>query len=281
MNIFDWVSADASYISFLLVDLAAIFCLVAAMRWISRLIVRPTGKRSDATNVETAAAVVALMIAITGVTAGAFSISLMSEWLIVTGYGVLAMILLRLGAWLQDKLVLPALNLNLAAQGGNTAAAIMTGAHLIGTAIVIRSAMQWTSQDADLGFAALVFGFVIAQGLLALETRLRLIWTSGKLLTAIAEKKDPSVVKAAVQHIGAALAISGSAHFASALEYQFELALVAWLFSSIIFLLVYLALAELCVRFILPKGEAIEGGRPILEGAVYLGWGFILPALAS
>jgi len=281
MSIFDSVTADASYLSFLLVDLAAIFCLVAAMRWISRLIVRPMGERSDATNIETAAAVIALMIAITAVTAGSFSLNLMSEWLIVTGYGVLAMVLLRLGAWFQDKLVLPALNLNRAAQAGNTAAALVTGAHLIGTAIVIRSAMQWTSQDANLGMMALVFGFVIAQCLLALETRLRLLWTGGTLLAAIEARREPPVVRAACQHIGAALAISGSAHFAAVLEFQLQLALVAWLFSSIIFLLVYLALAELCVRIILPKGEAYEGGRPILEGAVYLGWGFILPALAS
>lgn len=277
----EWIAADPSYLVFLLVDLLAIFVLVATMRWLSRFLVKPVTKHSEASNIETAAAVMALMITLTGVASGAFSISLMDEWILVSGYGLLAMILLRLGAWVQDKIVLPALDLSYATQQGNIAAAFLTGAHLVGTAIVIRSAMQWTSQDANLGLIALLFGFVIAQCLLALETRLRLLWTGGRILKAIDNNNRAPVIKAAAQHIGAAMAISGSAHFASAIEYQLELAVVAWLLSSVAFLIAYLALSELCVRIILPKGEAYEGGRPALEGAIFLGWGFILPALTS
>ncbi len=273
--------ADPSYTSFLIVDLVAIFTLVATMRWLSRFLVKPNAQHSEASNIETAAAVIALMVALTGVTAGTFSLTLLGEWLFVTGYGLLAIVLLRLGVWWQDKVILPTLNLNSAAQQGNTAAAFITGAHLIGTAIVIRSSMEWASQDANLGIMALLFGFIISQCLLALETKLRLIWSVGGLLKAINNKTKPTVIKAAAQHIGAALAISGSARFASSIEYQLELAVLAWLFSSVIFLIAYLALAELCVRFILPKGKEFEGGRPALEGAIYLGWGVILPALAS
>ena len=261
----EWIAADPSYLGFLLVDLLAIFVLVATMRWLSRFLVKPVTKHSEASNIETAAAVMALMITLTGVASGAFSISLMDEWILVSGYGLLAMILLRLGAWVQDKIVLPALDLSYATQQGNIAAAFLTGAHLVGTAIVIRSAMQWTSQDANLGLIALLFGFVIAQCLLALETRLRLLWTGGRILKAIDNNNRAPVIKAAAQHIGAAMAISGSAHFASAIEYQLELAVVAWLLSSVAFLIAYLALSELCVRIILPKGEAYEGGRPALE----------------
>jgi len=275
-----WLSADPSYVGFLVVDLVAIFCLVAGMRWISRFLVKPVTRRSEASNIETAAAVIALMLALTGVTSGSFSLTLSEEWWLVISYGLLAIVLLRLGVWLQDKMILPALDLNHSTIQGNMAAAFITGAHLIGTAIVIRSAMQWTSQDADLGLVALLLGFIISQFLLALETRLRITWMTG-LLSAIDSKSTPLALKAGAQHIGAALAISGGAHFASAIEYQLELAVLAWLFSSLVFLLAYLALAELCVRFILPKGEVYEGGRPALEGAIYLGWGFILPALAS
>lgn len=277
----DWFLTDPSYIVFLLIDLIAIFSLVAAMRWLSRFLVKPVTQHSDASNIETAAAVMGLMIALTGVTTGRFSLGIFQEWALITGYGILALILLRLGALIQDKLVLPAMDLNHAAQQGNLAAALVTAAHLIGTAIVIRAAMQWTNQDANLGLIALFFGFIISQLLLALETRLRIAWTSGDIIKAINKKTNPVAIKAAAQHIGAALAISGSAHFASSIEYQLELAALAWLFSSVVFLLLYLALAELCVRFILPKGEVYEGGRPILEGAIYLGWGFLLPALAG
>ncbi len=276
----EWLSADPSYLGFLITDLVAIFCLVAAMRWLSRFLVKPVTQHSEASNIETAAAVIALMLALTGVASGSFSLTLMDEWWLVISYGLLAMVLLRLGVWLQDKIVLPTLDLNHATQQGNVATAYITGAHLIGTAIVIRSAMQWTSQDADLGLVALLLGFIISQFLLALETRLRMSWASN-LVSSIHKKASPMAIKAGAQHIGAALAISGSAHFASAIEYQLELAVLAWLFSSIIFLLAYLALAELCVRIILPKGEMYEGGRPALEGAIYLGWGFILPALAG
>ena len=276
-----WLVSDPSYAMFLLVDFIAIFTLVAAMRWISRFIVKPVDQHSEASNIETACAVIALMLALTGVTSGAFSLTLFDEWLLVSVYGVLAIGLLRLGALIQDKLILPTLNLSSATQHGNITAAYITGAHLIGTAIVIRATMEWSSQDENLGINELLLGFVLSQLLLAIETRLRLVWTSGGLLKSISESSRASIIKAAMQHIGAALAISSSAYFASDLDTQWQLAVIAWFVSSIVFLLAYLALAELCVRIILPKDAAYEGGRAVLEGAIYLGWGFILPALAS
>ncbi len=277
----NWLVSDPSYALFLVVDLIAIFTLVAAMRWLSRFLVKPAPQHSEASNIENASAVIALMLALTGVTSGEFSLTLWDEWFLVTVYGLLAIGLLRLGAWIQDKVVLPTLDLSVATQHGNITAAYITGAHLIGTAIVIRASMEWSTQDANLGVYALLLGFVLSQCLLALETRLRLIWTSGGLLKSIRESNRASIVKAALQHLGAALAISGSAHFASDLDTQWQLAVIAWLVSSVVFLLAYMALAELCVRIILPKDEAYEGGRAVLEGAIYLGWGFILPALAS
>lgn len=276
-----WLVSDPSYAMFLLVDFVAIFTLVAAMRWLSRIIVKPVAQHSEASNIETASAVIALMLALTGVTSGAFSLTLFNEWLLVSIYGLLAIVLLRLGAWFQDKLVLPTLDLSRATQHGNITAAYITGAHLIGTAILIRASMEWSSQDVNLGLNELLFGFVLSQCLLALETRLRLVWTSGGLLQSIKDANRASTIKAAMQHIGAAMAISTSAHFASDLDAQWQLAVIAWLVSSVVFLLAYLAVAELCVRIILPKNEAYEGGRAVLEGAIYLGWGFILPALAS
>lgn len=276
-----WLVSNPSYAMFLLVDFLAIFTLVAAMRWLSRVIVKPVDQHSQASNIETGSAVIALMLALTGVTSGEFSLTLFDEWMLVTAYGFLAIVLLRLGAFIQDKFILPSLNLSSATQHGNITAAYMTGAHLIGTAIVIRASMEWSSQDANLGINALLLGFVLSQCLLALETRLRLVWTSGGLLKAIRESNRAAIIKAGLQHIGAAMAISTSAHFASDLDAQWQLAVVAWVVSSIVFLLAYLALAELCVRIILPKNEAYEGGRAALEGAIYLGWGFILPALAS
>lgn len=277
----NWLFADTSYALFLLIDFVAVFTLVAAMRILSRVIVTPTKQHSEASNIETAAAVIALMLALTGITSGSFSLTLFDEWLLVTIYGMLAIALLRLGGIIQDKLVLPSLNLSSATQHGNITAAYLTGSHLIGTAIVIRAAMDWSSHDANLGFIALFLGFIISQFLLAIETRLRLIWTAGKLLNAIKESNRSSIIKAALQHIGAALAISTSAQFASDLDVQWQLAILAWFVSSVVFLLLYLGLSELCVRLILPKNEAYEGGRGVLEGAIYLGWGFILPALAS
>jgi len=276
-----WLLNDSSYILFLLVDLFAVFTLVGAMRLLSRVIVAPVDKHSEATNIETAFAVIALMLALTGITSGEFSLTLFDEWLVVTIYGLLAIALLRFGGIIQDKLVLPSLNLSSATQHGNITAAYITGGHLIGTAIVIRAAMEWSSSNNNLGFFALFFGFVISQLLLAVEMRLRLIWTSGTLLKSIKESNRSAILKATMQHIGAALAISTSTHFASNLDAQWQLALIAWFLSSVVFLILYLGLSELCVRLILPKNEAYEGGRGVLEGAIYLGWGFILPALAS
>lgn len=277
----EWTLTDPSYLMFVVTDLVVIFALVAAMRWLNRFWVSPVNKHPEASNIETGAAVIALMLALTGVTSGEFSLTVWQEAQVVLTYGAIAIVMLMCGAWLQDKLVLPALNLTKATQMGNVEAAFITGAHLIGTAIVIKSALSWVSQDEQLGLLALFIAFVISQFILTLETRLRMLWTSGGLIKAIAEKKRPPVIKAAAQHMGAAMAISGSAHFAMAMQYELGLSIVAWVVSSILFLIAYIALAGLCVKIILPKMEEYEGGRPALEGAIYLGWGFLLPALAS
>ncbi|EAT13418.1 DUF350 domain-containing protein [Bermanella marisrubri] len=277
----EWTLTDPSYLMFVVTDLVVIFALVAAMRWLNRFWVSPVNKHPEASNIETGAAVIALMLALTGVTSGEFSLTVWQEAQVVLTYGAIAIVMLMCGAWLQDKLVLPALNLTKATKMGNVEAAFITGAHLIGTAIVIKSALSWVSQDEQLGLLALFIAFVISQFILTLETRLRMLWTSGGLIKAIAEKKRPPVIKAAAQHMGAAMAISGSAQFAMAMQYELGLSIVAWVVSSILFLIAYIALAGLCVKIILPKMEEYEGGRPALEGAIYLGWGFLLPALAS
>ena len=151
----DWLISNPSYTAFLFVDLIAIVTLVAAMRWVTRFMVKPVSQHSEASNVETGAAVVALMVALTGVTSGSFSLTLYEEWFLVTSYGILAILLLRLGVWIQDHVVIASLNLSSATKHGNTSAAIVTGSHLIGTAIVIQSSMKWASQDANLGLIAL------------------------------------------------------------------------------------------------------------------------------
>lgn len=277
----EWTIPNPSYLLFVIVDLVAIFALVAAMRWLNRVWINPDNKHPEATNIETAAAVIALMLALTGVTSGEFSLSLFEEFYLVVLYGAIAIALLMAGAWMQDKLVLPALNLTKETREGNIEAAFITGAHLIGTAIVIRSALNWVTQDESLGLLALFIAFAISQFILTIETRLRILWTSGNLIKAIENKTRPLVIKAASQHMGAAMAISGSAHFAMVMQYELGLSVLAWLISSIVFLIAYLGLSELCVRIVLPKDEEYEGGRPALEAAIYLGWGFLLPALAS
>jgi len=277
----DWITLNYSYFSFLLIDLVAILLLVAAMRWLSRLMVRPVKEHEEASNIDSGAAILAIMIALTGVASGSFSLSLLNEWGVVTAYGLLAIVLLRAGAWLQDKLVLPSVSLSSETEQGNDAAAFIAGSHMIGTAIVIQSSMKWVSQDGNLGLIALLFGFVISQLLLALETRLRMLWTSNGITAAAKAHKNLVAMKYSLQHVGAALAISASSHFASAMQYELHLAVIAWLLSSIVFLTVFLILSELSLRIVLPRAGEREEGRPLLEGAIYLGWGFILPALAS
>lgn len=280
---------NSAYFQFILIDLLAILALVLTMRWLNRTWLHNKTARSGGINIDSAASMLALAIALSGVTAGEFSITLWSEWLLVTGYGIFAILFLRLGAIFLDKWVLPTLKLNAELEGGNTSAAYLMGAHLIGTAIILRAAMEWVASDVNLDFQnmslsiiALFCGFMISQLLLAFESRVRLNMGQERILGAVSSGNQGQTLRACAQHIGAALAITGGAHFAAALEFELALAALAWLLSSILFLLAFMALTSLSVRIIVAAGdEQDEAGRPLIESAIYLGWGLILPALAS
>ncbi|MCP5325672.1 MAG: DUF350 domain-containing protein [Oceanospirillaceae bacterium] len=279
---------NPAYFQFILIDLLAVLTLVLTMRWLNRTWLHNKTARSGGINIDSAASMLALAIALSGVTAGEFSLTLWSEWVLVTSYGIFAILFLRLGAIFLDKWVLPTLKLNDELEGGNTSAAYLMGAHLIGTAIILRAAMEWVAadvnlnfQDMALSFLALFCGFVISQILLAFEARIRLSMGQERIVSAITNGDQGQTLRACAQHIGAALAITGGAHFAASLEFELTLSALAWLLSSVLFLLAYMGLTSLSARIIIAAGDEQADARPLIESAIYLGWGLILPALAS
>ena len=84
---------------------------------------------------------------LTGVSSGAFAVSLQQEALQMAAYGLLAIVLIKLGHFFQDKVALRKVSLHDEIVKGNVTAAVIDFGHVVSVAIVIRSALFWVATE--------------------------------------------------------------------------------------------------------------------------------------
>lgn len=194
-----------------------------------------------------AGAVLALMLIMSGAISGDAHASLMQEALNVLMYGVVGIVLLKVGFLVQDKLLLRKICVRDEIKKGNTAVAITAAANLIAVGIVIRTSITWVEDDGMNGLLPVVLVFIASQIILAAVTLLR---------TFIFAKRNPNNTwQSAIQGNNIALAIRFAAQM---LATAFALSSVAYLvnYSSILlFEIVYtwlgLGLAVMVVVWLL------------------------------
>ena len=114
-----------------------------------------------------------LAIVLTGVSSGAFAVSLQQEALQMLGYGALAILLIKLGHFFQDKVALRKVSLHSEIVKGNVTAAVIDFGHVVSVAIVIRSALLWVATDGWHGLPIVVAAFVIGSLVLLLVSQYR------------------------------------------------------------------------------------------------------------
>ncbi|WP_372762265.1 DUF350 domain-containing protein [Pseudoalteromonas sp.] len=247
----------------LAIDFAIIVLLFVSLKyikgWVSNLHANDeiTERDNFAFGISFAAGLVALAIVLTGVSSGAFAVSLQQEALQMLAYGALAILLIKLGHFFQDKVALRKVSLHNEIVKGNTTAAVIDFGHVVSVAIVIRSALLWVATEGWHGLPIVVAAFVIGSLVLLLvsQYRVQLFKRTNRsgdcLQQAIIDGNLAVGIRYAGFLVGSALAMTAATGVAPYAADNISASLCYWAVSAVVSLCLFILLHLVTIKIIL------------------------------
>jgi len=290
---------DVQRLTYILFDILILVSLIAALRffsgWVShvRSIPELAVKDNFAFGVSLAGGILALVIMLSGLVSKNTAVSLMEQIRLVLGYGILGVALIKLGRSIQDHWFLRGLSIQDQIMRGNMAAAIVSVANALVTAMVVRSVVSWVDIQGFKGLLSVLGTCFGAQLVIGVMT---MFWMHvfhrrhpQHLFTeALNQGHIAIAVRYACHTLAAAFALSagsGIVRFSSDGWMQ-AVSLLVWLMCGSLLCLCISGLARVSRRVILSGVNIAQevddqnnGAVAAVEGALYLGIGFYFMAI--
>ena len=178
-TLIDLVGVNQELLIYLAIDITIAIILLGAMRFLLGLTSQVNSteelaqKDNFAFGVSVAGSVLALGIVLTGAITGENAPSYMMEIIGMLAYGTYGLVLIKVGRIIQDKVALQHLNKTELIKEKNLTIGIIDAAGAIATAIIIRAVLLWVDGLDISTFIAITSGFMVAQAVLVLVTRIR------------------------------------------------------------------------------------------------------------
>ena len=284
---------------FLAIDITIAIILLGAMRFISGLSakVNSTDELAKEDNfafgISVAGSVAALGIVLTGAITGENADSYLMEIIGMASYGILGLILIKIGRIFHDRFALNQIDKNAEIKSRNIAVGIVDASGAIATAIVIRAVLLWVYGLDISTFTAIVAGFIVSQAMLVLVTRLKERQyaknnQNHSMQTAFAEGHVALAIRYAGQAISTALAVTAASHFLTYSPDTLLVNLVGWLVFGMVMTLLVALLTSIAKRLVLMCINLVEEvdqqhniGVASVEMAISISIALILTALMS
>ena len=261
MSLFETI-ISSDLLLFLLVDLAIALALLSAMRFVTGAMdnIDTTDELAQRDNfafgISLAGAIFALGIVLSGAITGEKAATLPLEILGMSLYGLVGLVLIKLGRWIYDRVSLNQLDKNAEIAQRNIAVAIVDACAVIATAIIIRSTLLWAEGLEVVTFIAIFIGFILPQAVLLLMTRYREHrYARGNLGTTMQQAFKDNNIAVAVRHGGYLIGVSIAVTIASNYIYydtdNIMTSLSAWIAFSLIMLTAFNLLAIIAKKIIL------------------------------
>ncbi|KMT64009.1 DUF350 domain-containing protein [Catenovulum maritimum] len=176
-NVFSYIKPEL--LSLLAIDLVIAIALLSAMRVVSGMWAKVntteelSHKDNFAFGISMAGSIFAMGIVLTGAITGETANSYIVEAIGVATYGIVGLILIKVGRFIHDKVSLNQINKVEEIRNENVSVAIVDAAAVIATAIIIRAVLLWVEGINIYTFAAILMGFAVSQTILVVVTRLR------------------------------------------------------------------------------------------------------------
>ncbi|MCW8863379.1 MAG: DUF350 domain-containing protein [Colwellia sp.] len=298
-TLIELVGVNQELLIFLAIDVTIAIILLGTMRFLLGLSSQVNSteelaqKDNFAFGVSVAGSVLALGIVLTGAITGENAPSYLIEIVGMLAYGAYGLLLIKVGRVIQDKVALQHLNKTALIKEQNLTIGIIDAAGAIATAIIIRAVLLWVD-GLDLStFIAITSGFIVAQAVLVLVTRLReRKYAKNNQEDCFQEALSNGQIALAIRYSGhvisTALAVTAASHFLVYSPETLMVNLIGWLVIGIIMTLLVAILTSLAKRIVLWGINLVEEvdqqhniGVASIEMATSIAIAMILSALMA
>ncbi|MFT6918066.1 MAG: hypothetical protein ACJA2G_000678 [Cognaticolwellia sp.] len=284
---------------FLAIDITIAIILLCAMRFISGLSakVNSTDELAKEDNfafgVSVAGSVAALGIVLTGAITGENAESYLMEIVGMASYGILGLILIKVGRVFHDRFALNQIDKNAQIKAHNISVGIVDASGAIATAIIIRAVLLWVYGLDINTFIAIIAGFIVSQAMLVLVTRIKERQYAKNnqnscMQNAFAEGQVALAIRYAGQVISTALAVTAASHFLTYSPETLLANIVGWFIFGMIMTILVAILTAIAKRLVLMGINLVEEvdhqhniGVASVEMAISISIALILTALMS
>jgi uncharacterized membrane protein YjfL (UPF0719 family) len=237
-----------------------------------------------------AAGIISLALMLTGAVSGEPGATYIGEIVSVLSYGILGLILIKVGRIAQDKLLFTGIEIQEEIKKGNLAAALVDAGNTIATGLVLRAVMLWVESDTWNGLLVVLAAFVITQLMLAIVSKYRLIVYARRSGESLQEVFKRGQVALAIRYLGHLLGVALAITAASGVvAYDIEnlaRALALWSGVTLIFASLVSVIAIIARNVILMGVDVVEEvnnqnniGVAAIEAAIYISIGLFFTAL--
>ena len=290
---------DTYIYQILLIDLVIAVAMISALRFISGVVASVdsaeelAARDNIAFGIAMAAGIIALALMLTGAVSGEPGLTYTDEIINVVAYGVLGIVLIKIGRLVQDKVVLRGIEIQSQIKSGNVAAALVDAANTIATGLVLRAVMLWVESDTLSGLLVVLAAFLVTQLVLALVAYYRIAvyarrHEGNSLQSAFADGQVALAVRFFGHLMGVALAITAAS---GVVAYQADgliVALLLWGGITLLFTILVSLIAGLARKVVLMGVDVVEEvdnqnnvGVAAIEAAIAISVGLLFVALFS
>lgn len=298
-TLIELVGVNQELLVFLAIDITIAILLLGTMRFLLGLTSQVNSteelahKDNFAFGVSVAGSILALGIVLTGAITGENAPSYLMEIIGMLAYGTYGLILIKVGRIIQDKVALQHLNKTQLIKEQNLTIGIIDAAGAVATAIIIRAVLLWVDGLDIATFIAITSGFVVAQAVLVLVTRIRESQYAKNnqddcLQEALSEGQLALAIRYSGQVISTALAVTAASHFIVYSPEKLVINLIAWLVFGLIMTILVSLLTSLAKRIVLWGINLVEEvdqqhniGVASIEMATSIAIALILTALMA
>ena len=281
----------------LFIDLVIAVAMIAALRFLSGVVANVSSTEELATRdnfaygIAMAGGILSLAMMLTGAVSGQPGSTYLNEIISVLAYGILGLLLIKVGRWMQDKIVLRGIELQDQIRAGNLAAAVVDAANTIATGLMLRAVMLWVETDALSGLLLVLSAFVSVQILLAIVASYR-GWVYSRrhdgssLQLALNDGQIALAIRFFGHVIGVALAVTAASGIVAYFTEEIALALLRWVGVALILTIFLSLIASLARKIVLLGVDVVEEvdnqnnvGVAAIEAAIAIAVGLFFVAL--
>lgn len=300
MNTFiELVGVNQELLVYLAIDITIAIILLGAMRFLSGLSAQVNSTEelahhdNFAFGLSVAGSILALGIVLTGAITGEAAHSYTMEIIGMLAYGIYGLVLIKIGRIIHDKVALQRLDKTALIREKNLTIGIIDAAGAIATAIIIRAVLLWVDGLDVSTFIAITSGFIVAQAVLVIVTRLRESQYAKNnqedcLQEALSKGQLALAIRYSGQVISTALAVTAASHFLIYSPETLVMNLVGWLVFGVMMTLLVALLTALAKRIVLWGINLVEEvdqqhniGVASIEMATSISIALILTALMA